>query len=299
MSHDVVIIGAGPAGLTAAIQLKRFGFEPLVVERERIGGLVLNANLVENYPGFPDGISGQELVRLFSTQVSWLGVNVMPEEAKQLSMNEAGLSVVTSRQVLKAQSVIVATGTIPRRLDVPGEADLRGRRVFYGPIDLPRLGCSADIVVVGGCDAAFDYALAASSRARSVNVIFRNAKPRALNLLVSRVRQEDNITLYPNREVTRFETSNSKLVVETAEEAGGGAENKSLVCDYALIAIGREANLELLSNARIDEKEAGGLGLFFAGDVRRGRTGQIGIAVGDGLIAAENVARFLKNESHL
>jgi len=219
MTHDVVIIGAGPAGLTAAIQLKRFGFEPLVVERRRIGGLALNANLVENYPGFPDGISGQGLVGLFSQQVARLGISVLADEAKQLVMNERSLSIVTNSRMLEARSVIVATGTVRKRLDIPGEAGLRERRIFYEPTDLPQLGRSDRVVVVGGGDAAFDYALRISSQAGSVCLIFRNAKPGALDLLVSRAEQRHNIDLYPNGKVARFEVRNTKLVIETTRKA--------------------------------------------------------------------------------
>ncbi len=298
MIHDVVIIGAGPAGLTAAIQLKRFGFEPLVVERRGIGGLALNANLVENYPGFPDGISGQELVRLFSQQVASMGINVIMKEAKQLIMHERHLSILTDIGILKARSVVVATGTLPKMLGVSGERQLRGRRIFYEVRDLPRLTCSATVSVIGGGDAAFDYALSVASQAGSVCLIFRNAKPRALDLLVSRVGQRDNIYLYPNRKVARFEVRNTKLVIETTRKAHGGTETNSVACDYALIAIGREANLELLGGAAINENDAVRHGVFFAGDVKRGSTGQVGIAVGDGLMAAENVARYLEDEGN-
>ena len=110
MTEDVIVIGAGPAGIAAAIQLRRFGLDPLLLERDRLGGLLVNANLVENYPGFPEGIRGAELVKLFEAQLRRVGVSISVEEATALDYSD-GFLIQTPRRRLTARIVVIASGT--------------------------------------------------------------------------------------------------------------------------------------------------------------------------------------------
>ncbi len=115
-NHPVVIIGAGPAGLAAAMQLKRQGIDPLVLERKLVGGLLLNANLVENYPGFVEGISGPELVSLFKDQAERLGVVIENEEVITASFEANHFRIVTNKRILKSQLLIAGSGTKPKKI---------------------------------------------------------------------------------------------------------------------------------------------------------------------------------------
>ena len=115
-TYPVVIIGAGPAGLAAAMQLKRQGIDPVVLERKQVGGLLLNANLVENYPGFVKGITGPDLVQLFRKQADWLGVNISIEEALSVKYEDNYFRIVTNLRDLQARFLVAASGTIPKKL---------------------------------------------------------------------------------------------------------------------------------------------------------------------------------------
>ena len=125
--EDVIIIGAGPAGIAAAIQLRRYGLTPVLLEKDHIGGLLVNANLVENYPGFPQGISGVELVKLFQSQLELTGVTVSFEEVLHLDYDESFI-IRTSQRELRSRIAVVASGTWPRQAEFPPEA---ADRIFY------------------------------------------------------------------------------------------------------------------------------------------------------------------------
>ncbi|UCE72964.1 MAG: FAD-dependent oxidoreductase, partial [Methanomassiliicoccales archaeon] len=133
----VAVIGAGPAGVAAGIYLKRAGFEPLVFEKEDIGGLLLNANFVENYPGFPEGISGEDLVGLFRKQLSLFGIEVKKKEVKKISKEKGLFKLITDDDEIISQAVIMATGTTPKSIDIQGQTPLIGRKLFYEIKNIP------------------------------------------------------------------------------------------------------------------------------------------------------------------
>ena len=146
--YPVVIIGAGPAGLAAAMQLSRQGHQPLVLERSRVGGLLWNANLVENYPGFCQGISGPELVSLFQEQAKYLGVSVAFEEARLAEFDGDLFRIETDKRKLAARVLIAATGTKPNKLPEGLVSPEPGERVFSEVY--PLLNCSGKKVIVVG-----------------------------------------------------------------------------------------------------------------------------------------------------
>ncbi len=292
---DVVVIGAGPAGIAASIYLKRAGFEPFVIEKGEIGGLLLNANLVENYPGFPGGISGRELVEIFNEQISRLGIEVTKGRVSKVIPQDGNFVIYVDETDIISRSLIVASGTEPKALDIPGEFELSKRKLFYEIKDIPPRTKNDTYVIIGGGDAAFDYALNLSSEVNSVDIIFKGKHPKCLPLLSERVAAIENIRPHPNILPRSFEEHDG--IVTKCISASQEIEFTS---DYALVACGRKPNIDFMPELEeIKVKEDGGCdipGLFIAGDVKRGKKRQTGIAVGDGILCAMSAVEFLTGE---
>jgi thioredoxin reductase (NADPH) len=294
----VAIIGAGPAGIAASIYLKRAALEPLIFEKDKIGGLLLNANLIENYPGFPGGINGKGLVQLFKEQISRLGIDVKKEEVKKVSYENGIFTLKTDKIDYKSKAMIVATGTEPKSIEVEGQSSLLGRKVFYEIKDIPPLIREDTFVILGGGDAAFDYALNLSKNVSKVDIIFRSDKAKCLPLLEERVRKSKNINVHPKTLILAMEGEGARVFVKCTS----GGKEKRFSSNYALIACGRKPNLSLLpekvrESLIIQNDGATNIpGLFIAGDVRRGYFRQTGIAVGDGILCAMSAVNFLRGE---
>jgi len=274
---EVAIIGAGPAGIAAAVQLKRYGIEPLVFEKGRIGGLLWNANLVENYPGFPGGIPGPELVGKLEAQLRKASVDVIYEEVVRL---EEGFGLKTEGGSYTADIVVVASGTEPRRFPGRISEKVEGR-VFYEVYPLRDLA-GARVAVVGAGDAAFDYALNLARR-NEVVLLNRGYKPKCLPLLWERARTTPSIAYREDVEV--MEVLPSEGGVGLLCRTDGGEEKVEI--DYVLFAIGRQPKLDFMSpelRGRTLER------LHFIGDVKNGRFRQTAIAVGDGIRVAMEIA---------
>jgi len=293
----VAIVGAGPAGIAAALQLARSGIEPLLLERERIGGLLLNANLVENYPGFPEGIPGEELARLFAQQLERVGVEVCYEEVLRLDHDGNAFLLETTKRRLTAEIAVLASGTKPKEFTdcaIPEEA--KGR-IFYEVY--PLRGVRGErLAIVGAGDAAFDYALNLASRGNEVYILNRSSQVRCLPLLWERARATPQIRYYENTAITRISTiSTNRLFLELAS-SGSGTRGRcwTLEVDRAIFAIGRVPRLDYLGEGlrgRLAQLQEEG-SLYLVGDVRRGRYRQVAIAVGDGLEAAMRIHQKLR-----
>ncbi len=289
--EDIIIIGAGPAGLATAIQLRRYGFQPLIFERAEVGGLLRNANLVENYPGFPGGIPGPRLVKLFSMQAHRVGVVVIHEEVTEVDYDQGLFQVKTRQDSYCSRMVVIATGTKPLRiaeLSIPVELQ---DRVFYEVHDLTQMEAKR-IMIIGGGDAAFDYALNLGKN-NQVTIFNRADTPKCLPLLWERAQKVDSIT-YRNNTVVRKVTkdSNFGMFVDCQSDEG----ELQFQADYLLIAIGREANLDCMSEELLPQAsrlvEQGVLHII--GDVKNGIFRQTSIAVGEGVMTAMKVYRYLK-----
>lgn len=277
MDAEVAIIGAGPAGVAAAVQLKRYGIEPLVFEGGRVGGLLWNAHLVENYPGFPEGIPGPELAGKLEVQLRKASVEVIHEEVVSL---EGGFRLRIEGGSYRAGIVIVASGTKPRRF--PGRMSEEVEdRVFYEVHPLRDLA-GACVAVVGAGDAAFDYALNLARR-NEVILLNRGYKPKCLPLLWERARTTPSIAYREGVRVSEVFQSEGGVGLSCLTDEG----EERIEVDYVLFAIGREPNLDFLSpGLRSGAVE----GLYLVGDVANGKFRQAAIAVGDGMRVAMEIA---------
>ena len=293
-TEQVIIIGAGPAGLATAIQLKRYGVHPLIFEREQMGGLLRNANLVENYPGFPQGISGLELVNLFIRQTKNLSIEVTDEEVIELSYDEGCFQVRTGRQSYAAKLVVIATGTKPLHFKSPPIPDELSDRVLYEVKTLLQVE-SKHMVIAGSGDAAFDYALNLSRKNR-ITILNRGDQPKCLPLLWERAQKVSDITYNSCTEIYQVRRdSDGGMWLDCQTKEG----TLQLHADYLIGAIGREACLDGLSSAilqQAQELQERSL-LYIIGDVKNGIYRQTAIAVGEGVMTAMKICRQLEETS--
>ncbi len=275
--------------MAAAIQLRRSGLDPLLIERDRMGGLLWNAHWVENYPGFPSGITGPQLVRLFQEQTRNTGVRCSAETVERVCKVDGEFKVETRGDPIRSRAVVVTSGTSPRPLPDNLRRMCGSSPVFYEVKDLP-LEKRGHIAILGGGDASFDYALGLAREGSRVDVCFRSERPQALSSLVERIRQEPLVQI---RAAVAIEEIRDDLGVTEI----GLSDGTRLKVDALLVAIGRDRNSGFLDAAMSADLETDGPhpipGLTFAGDVRRGLHRQTAIAVGDGVSAAMHTAAFL------
>ncbi len=289
-TENVTIIGAGPGGIAAAIQLKRWGIEPLLLEKDHAGGLLINANLVENYPGFPQGISGPELVRLFEAQMQRIGVEVTFEEVLELDCNQ-NFILKTSAREFGSRIVVIASGTRPKPFadfEIPANS---ANRVFYEVHHLADMK-GKKIAIVGGGDVAFDYALNLA-RENEVTILNHSQKRKCLPLLWERCQKSSRITYFENTTITGMQRSIEGLDLKCKNAQG----DWELGVDYVIFAIGRIPQANFLSGQlreKSSELEREGL-LYLVGDVKNDIYRQATIAVGEGIRAAMKISRILED----
>ena len=289
-TREVCIIGAGPAGVAAAIQLKRYRISPAVFETDRVGGLVKYANLVENYPGFPDGISGEELAGLFKEQFNRNSIDIVHETVEEINPDNNFFRIKTPRSTVYCRYLVVASGTRPRKFDdfpLFGEVT---EHLFYGP-EMLRTKKGKSIAIVGAGDAAFDYALSLAKR-NDVIILNRREKARCLPVLSAKIKKNTGIKYYGGFKIVDISGSGSGIVIN------GTISDKpeKIYTDYLLFAIGREPALDFFPGGLrkyFREKENEGY-LYFIGDVKRGIYRQVAISVGDGVIAAMRIYRKVR-----
>jgi len=313
-TYQVIVIGGGPAGLTAGLYCARSGFDVLLIERGVVGGQITYAERVENYPGFPQGISGIELGQLMHQQATSWGLQTLLAEVTSLAPHiprqikgDRGWDslpyhlVNTSEGDFIADSVIIATGSQFHRLGVPGEAELAGKGVSYcATCDGPLFRDKA-VAVIGGGDSALTEAIYLSRFASSVKVIHRRSQLRASRILREKARMEPKIDFIWNSVVTKVEGDG---VVNQLRLEGTKDDTISVLSVAGVfVAIGLEPNTGYLQGiAPLDEQgyiitngvmETGVSGILAAGDVRHNSARQAITAAGDGATAAVSVERFL------
>jgi thioredoxin reductase (NADPH) len=291
--RSVIIVGAGPAGISAAIYLQRAGFEPLLLEEDVPGGLLRRAGVVENYPGFPNGIAATMLADLLLEHLQTLGGSVTRASVGRLSNCDDGTYVLsTPAEVRRTRAVIVATGTRARTIDIEGLQAVEGHRAHYDLLKLLATTTPREkIVVYGGGDAAFDQGLNLNKRGHEVVILCRS-KARCLPLLKQRAGQV-GLRVVEGRSITGvMDGKTLRLELDKGEP---------IEADRLLIACGREPQLDILYPPHLalltsgDQGQVAGIpGIYLAGDVAANGRRQVGIAVGSGLNAAMLAEHYLR-----
>jgi len=292
--EDVVIIGAGPAGLAAALQLRRYAIAPRLFERGRPGGLLWNAYWVENYFGFAGGISGPKLARAFDAQAASASVRVTEEDVVELTWKDGFFRATTPAGVYKARTAVIASGTKPRTLTDFPIPDACHERVVYEIVPLLSLA-GKRMIIVGAGDAAFDYALNLSKE-NDVIIINRGEQVKCLPLLWERASTCPHITYRPRTAISRLAATGAGGLTVECSSPGGTAV---LQADYLIGAIGRDPQLDFVSASLLEqssELENRGI-LHFVGDVKNGMYRQTAIAVGDGIRAGMRIYQVLKEST--
>ena len=299
--YDIIIIGGGPAGLTAALYSARARLTTLVLERLFIGGQVSTTYIVENYPGFPEGIDGPAMMELFDQQAKRFGANIENTEASEIIVNGENKFVLADDNRIGAGAIILATGSDPRKLNVPGEKELAGKGVSYCATCDGALFPEATVAVAGGGDAAVDEGLFLTRFAKKIYVIHRRDELRAEKILQERLFSKDKVEMVWDTVVEKI-NGGSSLESLSLKNVKDGAK-RELEVEGLFIAVGHVPNAQLF-NGLVDLDERGYVqanqnmetsvpGIYVAGDVRSGSTQQIATAVGDGSIAAMAAEKYL------
>ncbi len=298
---ELAIIGGGVAGLTAGLYAAWSRLDAVLIERMGTGGQIINADSVENFPGFPGGIKGYELAPLIAQQAMDAGLPVVFDEALRLRATDGALLVESESETYRARAVIVTAGSTLARLGVPGEEQFEGRGVSYCAV------CDGDffrdqaVAVVGGGDSAMDEALYLAGIASEITVVHRRDELRAARTLVERARAEPKIRFRWHTTVASID--GGETVESIRLRAAGGDE--TLPVAGVFIYVGLRPNTSLLGG--IVELDAAGHvpvdmwmrtavpGLLAAGDIRQQSARQLVSAAGDGATATLAAARFLRH----
>jgi thioredoxin reductase (NADPH) len=290
---EVAIIGAGPAGMACAMQLSRYGIIPLLFERDIPGGLLKNANLVENYPGFPGGISGISLISKMTKQLELAKVPVIRENVIKVAYQDDFYRIRTSQYEYSSQILVIATGTVPITWTDLKFPEVILRKVFYEVYPLRDVR-NSEIVIIGAGDAAFDYAIQLSLY-NKVMIINRSHRIKCLPLLFQRAMSNPQISYYENHVLIHIDSIASPACLKLSFQNA----NKLITfkADYIIFAIGRRPELsftdpDLLN--QFEELQQEGK-LYLIGDVKNELMRQASIAAGDGIRAAMEI---YFNESH-
>ncbi|MGC7872246.1 thioredoxin-disulfide reductase [Desulfosporosinus sp. SYSU MS00001] len=299
--YDVIIVGAGPAGLTAGIYASRGGLKAAIVELAMPGGQAASTEKIENYPGFPEGVNGYELMNSFHQQALSFGVEFIYEEVKTLDLKETVKKIHTDSSVLETKSVIIAAGSKPRLLNVPGEDQFRGRGVSYCATCDGAFFRGKKVIVVGGGDAALEEGAYLTKFAEEVILIHRREGFRASQILIDRARGNSKMRFELNYVVEEILGSDHVEGVRLRNVLD--STTKEIQADGVFIYVGTDPNDQFL-NGEIKTNERGYIytnqylqtnieGVYAVGDIRDTPLRQVATAVGDGALAAVEVEKYL------
>jgi thioredoxin reductase (NADPH) len=308
-TRELIVIGGGPAGYTAALYAARANLSPLVIEGFRWGGQLMITSDVENYPGYPDGVMGPVMMQEFRTQAERFGAEFLTDDVTRVDFSERPFRVYVGEEEHRAWTVIVATGANARQLGLPNEIPLQGKGVSYCAVCDASFFRDKAVVVVGGGDSAMEEATFLAKFASKVTVVHRREEFRASPIMVDRAKQNEKIEWALNaivEDVVGEEIGKVTAVVLRDVHTG---ETRELEADALFVAVGHDPSTKLFLDW-LDHDAAGYLvtmpgstrtnidGVFAAGDVQDHVYRQAVTAAGSGCMAALDAERFLAAEHH-
>ncbi len=300
--YDVIIIGGGAAGLSAALYTTRAMLKTLVLERQGLGGQILNTGAIENYPGFPDGIDGPDLAVLYAEQAKRFGAVIEYDTVESLDVDGPVKRVIGDDDEYTAKTVIIATGGEHNKLEVPGEEELSGRGVSYCATCDGNFFRGMDVMVVGGGDAAMDEGLYLTRMVNSVTVVHRRDGLRASPILQQRAFAEPKMEFVWDTVVQEIQGNGAvdKVVLKNVRDGTVSVRPTQGVfiyigfhpiSSYLRDVVELDNAGHVVTNLQMETSVPG---VFAAGDVRQFSDRQLGNAVGDGIAAALAAYRYIQ-----
>lgn len=301
--RDVIMVGAGPSALTAAIYTTREDIDTVLYEKATIGGLASTTDMVDNYPGFPEGVEGMKLAELLEKQAVRFGAHVDFGDVSAIR-TEGDLKIVTvDGQDVKAKTVLIATGSDYKKIGVPGEAELYGRGVHYCATCDGAYYRDRRLVVIGGGNSAIQETIFLTRYASHIDLLVRSS------IKASDVLQDDLQKYIDEGKVTvHLETTTDEILIADGRASGvrvtEKGEQKDIETDGVFVFVGLLPNTQFLEGSGVELDEQGLVktdtcletsvpGIFASGDVRSGATMQIASATGEGATAALSIREYL------
>ena len=298
---DVIVLGAGPAGLTAGIYAGRALLKTLIIEEKAVGGEAASTDRIENYPGFPDGISGYELTERMKAQAEKFGAQILISHTKSVALTDETKSVTTDSGVFTAKAVIIATGSSPKQINIPGEAEFKGKGVSYcATCDAPFFA-GQDIAVIGAGNSGIQESIFLLNQVKSIKIVEFLPHMTAEKILQERIKKHNNVTFYLNSMLSAINGTQtvSSITIEQRETH----KKEDLAVSGVFIYVGLDPNTTLFSDS-IQLDENGFIivddylttsipGVFAAGDVRKKILRQVTTAISDGALAAFSVQHYI------
>lgn len=301
--YDVIILGSGPAGLTAAIYTTRAGLKTLIIAGEKWGGQLMLTTEVDNFPGFSEGVQGPDLMTNMRKQAERFGAEIIDENFSKGNFDASPFTVKVGKKSYQGKSVIIATGVDTRWLDVPGEKEKIGRGVSScAPCDAPFFR-NKKVIVAGGGDSAMEEAMVLTRFAEKVILVHRRDEFRASQIMLDKAKANPKITFVLNSEITE--------ILGDMKVAGVKIKNRQtnevteMTIDGVFVAIGHIPNTKVFSGIDVDEKgfiivhehtKTNKEGVFVAGDVHDRQYMQAVTAAGFGCAAALEAERWLESQ---
>jgi thioredoxin reductase (NADPH) len=302
--YDLVIIGGGPAGLTAGIYSSRDKLESLIIDKGIIGGNINNAESIDNYPGFPEGVNGSKLAELMHEQSKRYGLDSIITEVTSIGIHDTDKLIKTVSGDIIAKAVIIAGGSEKVRLGIPGEKEFTGKGVSYCTTCDGPFFKNKRVAVIGGGNSAVYEVLHLTKFASNISLIHRRDQLRATAILQDRARAEEKLVLILDTIVKAIEGKDfvQRILLQNVKTG----KTSTLETDGVFISIGLKPNTDylkgflpldkqghIITNEHMSTKIAG---IFAAGDIRSGSIRQITTAAGDGTIAAISAKKFIDGE---
>jgi thioredoxin reductase (NADPH) len=303
--YDVIIIGGGPSGLTASFYMAREGIDVLVIEKAGLGGQAGITQVLDNFPGFDEGIPGAEFAERLGRQARRFGVEILQaQEVSQVNKTGQYFRVTTADDtVYNARAVLLSSGARYRRMNVPGEEDLIGTNIHFCATCDGAFYKDKKVLVVGGGNSGFEEGLFLTKFASQVDIVEHSPKAKASQILQEKVAEKTNMSVTLNHDIKEFRVANNRLDAVIVEDRASG-EQKEWQYDGVFVFIGLTPNSQLVQD-QVELDKWGFIstdktlmssipGLFAAGDVRAGSTKQAASAAGEGATAALMIRQYLK-----